>query len=48
MAHGQQDARHRDDATQPDGPDPRALLEVLAQLETEFEQLFAEWRARRP
>ena len=29
-------------------PNPAALLQVLAELEAEFEHLFAEWRARTP
>jgi len=27
-------------------PNPAALLQVLAELEAEFEHLFAEWQAR--
>jgi len=29
-------------------PNPAALLQVLAELEAEFEHLFAEWQARAP
>jgi hypothetical protein len=29
-------------------PNPAALLQALAELEAEFEDLFAEWRARTP
>jgi hypothetical protein len=40
------ESEQQDIATQSGRPDPRALLEVLSQLEAEFEQLFSEWRAR--
>ena len=40
------ESEQQDLATRSGRPDPRALLEVLNQLEAEFEQLFSEWQAR--